>query len=252
VKKILLLSTLVILCNVTLRAIIIESDTLTSVYDHVEKDTLVVFDVDDTIAYPAQELGSSKWIDEFMTNQFKAKGLRGKDAFDSALHLHTVMQMFVDLHVVDNSDKIIKHLQAQGVDVIAHTNRPIAMAKRTVTQLKNTGIDFSQHAIGKTDLFLPVVRLAQFTHGILFGSLNNKGDTLVCFLEKADLKPKKVIFLDDSLRNLKNVEKALANLDIAFVGIRFSGLDKHKQNFNEKQAETQTQNLLYKLGLAAS
>src|SRR5690606_24696056 len=70
-----------------------------------------------------------------------------------------------------------------------------------------------------------------FFNGILFANGEvrlavgecNKGDVLVEFLRRKIWKPKKVIFVDDSLENLRVVEYALSlfDPDIQFQGVHF-------------------------------
>src|ERR1700709_695920 len=49
--------------NIPLAARIIESNTLSSVLDYIDgPNTLVIFDIDNTLARPAEELSSDEWF----------------------------------------------------------------------------------------------------------------------------------------------------------------------------------------------
>lgn len=74
-------------------------------------------------------------------------------------------------------------------------------------------------------------RYPEFYKGILCsngeGSKINKGEILIAFLHEVSYEPKQIIFVDDKIENLENVEKALATLDkrIHFVGIHYKGAE---------------------------
>lgn len=77
-------------------------------------------------------------------------------------------------------------------------------------------------------------RYPEFYNGILCsngeGSKINKGEILIIFLHEVSYEPKQIIFVDDKIENLENVEKALAKLDksIHFVGIHYKGAEALK------------------------
>ncbi len=115
-------------------------------------------------------------------------------------------------------------------------------------QLKELGIDFSDTTIldNKTFSYYPEYLGCKpcYYNGIVFsnGSLpdNEKGKVLISFLEKANLKVRNVVFLDDRKSNLESAEKMLrANYPkSAFYGYLYEGIKKGNSQAISKQEFT--------------
>ncbi len=105
--------------------------------------------------------------------------------------------------------------------------------------LGSIGIDFSSSFKSIEKILFKEIpsylgRYPEFYKGILCsngeGNKINKGEILTIFLHKVAYKPKRIIFVDDKIENLENVEKALANSDqsIHFIGIHYKGAEELK------------------------
>ncbi|MDR0632154.1 MAG: DUF2608 domain-containing protein [Holosporaceae bacterium] len=77
--------------------------------------------------------------------------------------------------------------------------------------------------------------------GIILCGGNAKSQCLKNFIEYANIKPKKIMFIDDSLKNLSDVSDFCRSRDISFVGINYLEADhlNSKRPFSEKRAEFQ-------------
>jgi len=140
-------------------------------------------------------------------------------------------------------------LQKQNIPVMALTNRSIVVAKRTISQFSQKDIDLSIKSPIKKTLEFPVTYNCRFSHGILFVASNDKGRALFAFFEKAHIKPKKIIFVDDKEKYLISVEKEAKKRNIEFVGMRFSLQDKKKKAFDFDKVEQQICDLKAKIGI---
>jgi len=89
-----------------------------------------------------------------------------------------------------------------------------------INQLSQFQMDFSQAVSQKEIVFdhLKPVRgsYPEYRKGILFTNWfeNSKGVVLAAFLEKIGRRPQKIIFFDDSMRNLLSVEKEMKKAGI--------------------------------------
>jgi len=66
-------------------------------------------------------------------------------------------------------------------------------------------------------------------------AFNKKGAVLKVLLEATSFEPKKIIFIDDLLHYQLDVQKAAQELNIPFIGIRYSYLDKKAHDFKLDQ-----------------
>jgi hypothetical protein len=79
-------------------------------------------------------------------------------------------------------------------------------------------------------------------HGVTFTALEPKGLLLDAVLKYNNLKPQKIIFIDDKLSNLQSVEATCKSLNITFVGVQYIAVIKsNKWQFNEELARLQFQ-----------
>lgn len=67
---------------------------------------------------------------------------------------------------------------------------------------------------------------------------------LKTFLERLGFKPNKVMFMDDSIEQLKSVESAANALGIEFIGFHYIAAETISCEFNEKVGEFQFKNLV--------
>jgi len=245
------LAALVLIFTLNLRAIIFESDKLSEIYKHTNKNTLVIFDIDDTIMTPKIWPGSNTWL-EHEIKRIQKKGLEFEDALYLILPLYFSVHQFTEdmMAPLDNSPKLIKTLQKNNIKTMALTNRSMPMLKITLKELQGIGIDFLKNSLYGQDLELSITHKGRFSEGIIFCGNNDKGELLFQFLEKIGFRPEKIIFIDDKLKNVKSVQVAVEKREIKFVGIRLSVIDEIKKSFDPTEAEKQLSQFKTKLGIA--
>jgi len=245
-KKIIILFILLFFSN-TYYALIIESDHLSTVLDYIEPfNTLVIFDIDNTLARPTQELGSDEWFCHVVDSKV-AEGFDYLTSIYYALPVAFYAQFNIPLEPTEpNIPELIEYLVSKGIHVIALSTRSLFIAERTLEQLDNINISFFIPNLNPDDLVLPMQYPCFYKHGILFGGNNDKGQVLNCFFDIMDYHPEKVIFIDDKMKYLIAVEQALQKHCIPFVGIRYSGCDNRVKNFDPTKSDAQWHDLKQK------
>lgn len=238
-KKNILLFILLFFSN-TYYALIIESDQLSTVLDYIKSNnTLIIFDIDNTLAHPTQELGSDEWF----CHEVETKMAEGFDYITSiyyALPKTFYAQFNIPLKATEqNIPELIEGLINKGIPVIALSTRSLFIAERTLDQLDDLNINFFIASISPHDLVLPMPHPCFYKCGILFGGNNDKGEALTCFLNTMNYYPEQIIFVDDKMKYLVSVERALEKLSIPFIGIRYSGCDQRVKNFDSKKSDAQ-------------
>jgi hypothetical protein len=120
------------------------------------------------------------------------------------------------------------------------TARPIELIAASKRQLKSVGIDFAGAAFSATPLDLKTDAPARFEDGVVYvGAYNNKGATLVAYLEQVGRTPKKIVFVDNKAKHVEAVEKALGKFKIDYLGCRHAASDAKVNAFDPAIADIQ-------------
>lgn len=226
---------ILLLLPFTLFAKIIESDDIRTVmnyvYDtHHHKDILVVFDIDNTIGHIKDGFGGDEWFRAL----FQKRLLSGEPihvALAEVLALYFPIQKTLWLDPVqEETPKLIQFLQDVGIATMALTSRSLPIKERTLVQLDRINIDFTRCSPFEKDIDLSRTNekhlQAIYQKGVLFSAENDKGELLIHFFNTVNYHPQKVIFIDDKLKYVEQLERAMKTADIPYIGIRYSKLDE--------------------------
>ena len=85
---------------------------------------------------------------------------------------------------------------------------------------------------------------AIYINGIIFAGAQNKGEVLNHWLEHLQFRPKKIIFVDDKLKNVRAVQQVMEANSHPFVGIRYGLLDQRVADLDMHKTEQEYQALL--------
>jgi hypothetical protein len=148
---------------------------------------------------------------------------------------------------------LIQSLQKSNIKVLALTNcatGKFGLIPNTenwrIAELHKHGyyFDKSWKDVGSIDLKSLIKDAIDFNpvykHGILFvDQTGKKGPVLNAFLKYVEIKPKKIIFVDDKSKNLLSVEKFAKQHNIEFVGIKYTKALEDKDVVNTDIASLQ-------------
>lgn len=226
---------------------IIETSQFEDVLLHVEqnasKELFIVCDIDNTLLRGSQHLGSVAWGD-YMVAQLERKGISKQQAEEIENILWKTVQPYVKVKLVDpKTSEVIQEIQNRKISIVGLTARSPDEVECTTNQLLSLGIDLSfegRHPFVSTTCLSMEDRDALYDKGILFSTpFNKKSSVLFSFFEKYSIFPECIIFIDDKRSHVEDIEKACKELNIHFVGIRFSAGDEHVKNFNPLLADIQ-------------
>lgn len=214
-------------------ASITEIHSMVEVPAHVTKDTLVVFDIDNTLLEASQTLGTDQWFSSVVEDK-KAEGLDAKAAEKAAIAIAESVHDVIKARSVESvTAKMVYDLQARGVVVMGLTARSLPMIPGSLRQLQSNGINLGKNPIHKNTFDLQSTDVARFQNGILFvGPLNNKGELLKIALKRLGLRPKKVVFVDDKVKHVTNVDKFMNEMGIDVETLRYGAADARVQQFD--------------------
>lgn len=222
------------------RADIREIKAMREILPEVTPETLLVFDLDNTLVETVQMLGSDEWY-EYTVNQYVAKGGLREVAIDKALELFIKFQTLTRVRPVEiETPRLIKDEQNHGIRIMALTARPAELAGATRRQMADLAIDLSGTAPAPATLSFRVDHPVRYEGGIVYiGPKNKKGKVLAVIVKKLRFKPKKIVFVDDKKHHLVGVNEELAKLGLPCAGFRYGGADARAATFDPKITSVQ-------------
>ena len=199
------------------------------------QNTLMIFDIDNTIIESSSTDGSDQWFYAAIA-YFQDQGLTYKEAYNKVMPLYLDSNKKNGVKLVEKEIvELIQAFQKKGMLIIALTARSEPIKLTTVDQLNKLEIDFSKNEFNGREITFKHKIPASFYKGILFCGDNNKGTILQDFLKQTNYKPSSIVFVDDKEFYLSCVEHALKETRIPFIGLRYSYLDHKVNNFQFNQ-----------------
>ena len=219
--------------------------TMDTVQTSINNETLVIYDVDNTIFEPVGNYGSDQWF-FYLNKVYQRDGFSPEEAEEKALELWNRTQYLIKVKPVEqNIPTLIKQQQSKGLKVIAMTARTGDVSEITMKQLQSIDVNFYGSSLLKDEI-IEIKKVDNkslkndvlFQNGILFvGEKNSKGEVLLLLLESLKYTPENVVFIDDRLKHLIGVQKALGTLSIPCKGYRYGGADENVKAFDKFTSE---------------
>jgi hypothetical protein len=215
---------------------IIESKKLADVLNYVDSDTLVMFDVDNTLIEPKTTLGGVPWFD-YMMDKFQKQGLSEPEAIEKVYTAWMELQYIISVKPVEEQTPlVIKQLHERKVKTMGLTARGFMLAEKTDEQLASVGISLADDTIFQEEIIF--TQHTGFYKGVLsIQSHTDKGEWVTTFLERINYSPKKVVFVDDLHKFVVQVESAFIRKNVPFTGIRYGAIDNCHVLFDPARAE---------------
>jgi phosphoserine phosphatase len=215
-----------------------EIRSMAEIEPFIDDGTLLVFDLDNTLIEPVGNLGSDQWF-HFLVRKFtEVDRLDEKEAAARAMKLWNKAQWLVEVKAVEPlTPNLIRRQQDRGIKTMGLTAREPEIAGRTLELLERVGVRLGRSTVHDAE------RKAGgglFKQGVLFvGEGRDKGDELVKFLREIRYAPAKVLFVDDRLDHVVNVEKACRRAGIDYLVFRYGATDAKVEQFNRDTEDPQ-------------
>jgi len=216
-----------------------------------DSETLVIFDVDDVLITAKDQIlqpAHHKFAQKLEEN------LESRHSESEAQILWSIIWLTRVNDLVDpQMVSLMNEAQGKGLKVMALTNawtgafgKIPSIEDWRINELEGFGYMFKDSwSALKSKTFEALKskdpkRFPVFKDGIVFTSNLPKGEVLKAFLEHASLSPKKIIFVDDKLKNLKSVEAFCQKAGINFAGFEYTAVaGRPKSLLNEKRSQYQ-------------
>lgn len=227
------------------QAKIIETHRLADILTEVDRDTIIFFDIDDTLINSPYMLGNSSWWRYFVATLLNANINKGTPEIYQLVKkiINKIPMVLIESDTAEH----IKNLQMQDILTFGLTARKInneysqPHGLGTHEHLKSVGINFTFTPLPKP---LDDTTKRFFSYGIIFTDHQKKGPFLQNFLNNMSLRPAKIVFIDDQLDQLYSVKNSVESMGIQFVGYRYGKLDNLHANFNPLIANIQLEALI--------
>lgn len=202
-----------------------------------------VFDIDNTVLALNQNLGSVHWFrwqQKLIDDGIKQDRVADTSAelLDRQLQIYQLSKTHPPELTIPHD---IQHLQEMGSPVTYHTSRNTDVRDITERELQKNNLLPLVMTIGPTGGYPGRFTFAQastnqrpvsFQNGIYMTAGQDKGVWLQLLFEKTNESPKHVVFIDDEIKNLQNVERALQR-KIPATLCRYGKMDSVVKAFNE-------------------
>lgn len=255
IKKLLKLSILVaLISNKTVTAGIIETNSLEPFENAAEtatNDTLIIFDVQEVLIVAKDQILTPLYKDDYRVIKDR---IISTYPHDQQIKLFSTILSEYQTEIVDHKIvKTLENLKQKGIKAIAltsgYTGSYGVIKSREDLRLKRLneiGISFKDsfpniapliflHLEGVNSKHLPM-----FKDGVIFACRLSKGEVLKAFLNEVNYKPKKIIFVDNQLKNMKSVESYCQEEGIEFIGFHYNFIrSKPKLALNKKVVQYQ-------------
>jgi hypothetical protein len=232
-----------------LRAEFLETDSIENVYPHVEKGTLVLLGMTDTITDSSLSLGSKSW------RHYLRRQIRPFQDIDEAGNLQDQWTYIVALRVPvkpveQQIVQWIDKLQKDEIPVFCLTGRGRNIWYASVVteidnltdfQLKSIGVDFKKTKVPEA---LKNVDPQLFHHGIFYSDPYDEGVFVDKILQQTGYTPKKVVVVDDKWGKLKAIDEKLTEAGIPHLCVLYQRAEKDRKDFNPLAAAIQLEALL--------
>lgn len=259
----LILTSVLISLSCSARAEIISTHDISNIKREIVKlspGDMVLWDVKDVIFNSEDQVMTAMHKSYFKEKFKEIEKTLGKE---KAAHLKSIVLDSYQPVLVDKEvPRIIEQAQKNKIIVLALTSGKTSAyetidnrADKRIDTLQSFGIDFSK-SIKLPDMDLGKSGNDQqdaengnsvFQNGVIFASRIEKGDILGRFLKFSGLMPKKIIFIDNQLKNINFVGDKCAELGIEYVGIFFTKISKKPyQHLDRRIAEKKFEILLEK------
>lgn len=226
-----------------------------SATQRLDSNDLVIFDVDDVLIRKKDLILNSvhKEYNHSLANEIPNRHSKQDSEQYWSIVLLSAKNELIDPKIVN----IIKNIQKKGVKTLALTSimtgklgKIPSLEDWDIERLSQNNINF--HNSWENVLpyqFTNLVpkepnRYPTFKNGIIFTAGLAKGEILKQFLHHANFKPKKIIFIDDKLKNLESVEAFCAQENIGFTGFEYvASKNKSQAKLDIERAKFQYQYL---------
>lgn len=227
-----------------------EISRIREILPEVSSDSIVLFDIDETLIETPIMLGGKGW------RRYVKNLLKMTKSEEEVTEIHDKITYFIAKHVPyiaieEDSCLCWNELQKTQIPVFCFTARgkhhwydmPSSDGEElAVRHLKQAGFDLSLWSSHVDDALLLHSSYAQ---RVFFAyPIEDKGDLVLSLFAQAQSRPSKVVFIDDKMENVLSVDRAFEQLGIPAICFCYRHIDLHR-SFDPMIANIQLEKLFF-------
>ena len=206
---------------------------------------LLVYDFDNTLMAMNQDLGSDQWF-RWQTKLILEKKFKDAVAHSPAELFEVATKIYAlgRMHMVEKGTAtVVRSLQSAGFKNLVLTKRGSSLRADIDSELEVTGMNFKEGALGPEGgypgafQFAETSRSVSYMDGILMGGGQNKGKLLRELLKKTKSEIQLVVFLDDTLSNIEDMEKEFSKDGPEMITFFYTHEEPRVQSFERDQSQ---------------
>lgn len=221
-------------------ATIVEVSSINQAVPYITQDAWFLVDLDNCLFEAKQACGHADWFYVELQKNLD-KGLSRDEAIKETYPLWLETQKVTEVKPLEAAFvTFIQSLQSQGVTVMGLTHRQPVVAESTLRQVKSLSLDFSitSPSIESFDLSMPYPSV--FYGGVLFvGDYQKKSAVLTAFFNQIQKTPSKVVFIDDKLKNVEDLDGFLTPMGIDYTGLYYTAIQHQPKVYDKDLADFQ-------------
>lgn len=223
---------------------IVEHDSVDAVLQYATKNSVVLFDLDETLWEQTDAFGDGIWLQKLIRYGIDDLKMTNQEVTDILLPIYHEAQHAATFKPVEaQAPALVKSLQDQGIPVFGLTARRLELVHPTLSKLRDIGIDFSRSRGASEPVSFNIEHPNIFVQGVMFcggaqsakskhGTTGHAKDKAVkALLKYLQVKPDRVIVIDDQKHYLNDVVQAVNELGIDCVGVRYTRTDTKRADF---------------------
>ena len=188
-----------------------KSDRLQDILNYLEPNVLFIFDIDHTLIEPTQSIGSTHW-ERHLASRLIQQGFTHHEANIRAFHQWRTLQHLTQVQPVDPTiHQILNQIRSFGIQTMGLTARDKTLSELTFDQLASVNLDQAFSLIGDSK-DLRGNYPCHYHQGAVFCGFNKKDAGLELFLNHVQLKPKKIVFIDDQQSHVDELKITRKNI----------------------------------------
>jgi hypothetical protein len=204
---------------------IIEIHSIREILKHVSFDTVVYWDVDNTVLQSASELGSDQWFCQLIALATAQLG-NTHAVIEQVIQIyHAVQERILSMPVEHTTAKIIFLMQQIGIPQGIITARGACLRGTTERQLAEIGISIPPK-------------------NMIFCDGKSKANCLEAKMSVGQFKHSHFIMVDDKASHLKDMQVLAKRMGSRFHGFSYRHLDQKVRDFDIRYAHIQLQSLM--------
>lgn len=200
---------------------IFTTESIRDILSYVSSDSLVLFDIDNTLIRSIDILGTEEW-ERFLFQKYLDKGLSEKEAQILANKFWRAIQPFIEVELVESAIlEVLSFLRRQQIPYFGLTARSVGLEELTHSQLYKASLPmpFMHYDLPKWNHHIEVP--CGFHEGILFCGDNHKGSVFHHFFHHLPSKPNKIIFIDDKPHHVRQLAETAKELGKDYIGFHY-------------------------------